>query len=91
MTIRQLVDTRQLDAELQYRNMSDLLKDFRQHLEREAETPIEQLDTNAALLLHDLCMFLKLGEPQRQKVLGRSAVAFVKAELDARVRLPVIH
>ena len=91
MAMRMLADTRRLDATLEYRNMSDLLADFRRYLEREAGTPVERLDVNAALLLHDLCEFLELGEPQRQKVLGRSAAAFVKAELDARVSLPVIH
>ena len=53
--------------------------------------PVERLDTNAALVLHDLCQFLELGKPQRHKVLGRSAVAFVEDQLSARVRLPVIH
>ena len=91
MAMRTLADIRRLDATLEYRNMSDLLADFRRYLEREAGTPIERLDVNAALLLHDLCEFLELGEPQRQKVLGWSAAAFVKAELDARVSLPVVH
>ena len=89
--MRTLVDIRRLDATLEYRNMSDLLADFRKYLEREAGTPIERLEANAALLLHDLCEFLELGEPQRQKVLGKSGVAFVKTELDTRVKLPVIH
>lgn len=79
------------NVRLQYANVSDLLKDFRQYLEREAGMPVEQLETNAALVLHDLCQFLELGQAQRQKVLGRSAITFVEAQLNARVRLPVIH
>jgi hypothetical protein len=91
MVTRALTDIRRLDAALEYRNVSDLLKGFREYLEREAGTPIERLDANAALVLHDLCEFLRLGEPQRQKVLGHSAVAFVNAELATRVRLPIIR
>jgi len=91
MAMRQLIDTRRLDATLGYRNVSDLLKGFREYLEHEAGTPIERLDANVALILHDLCEFLELGEPQRQKVLGRSAVAFIHAELDAQVRPAVVH
>jgi len=91
MAMQVLADTRRLDATLEYRNMSDLLKGFRQYLEREAGTPIERLDANAALILHDLCQFLKLGEAQRQKVLGRSAVTFVATELDARINLTTRH
>jgi hypothetical protein len=91
MALKHFVDVRRLDTRLEYRNMSDLLKDFRQYLEREAGTPVQQIETSAALFLNDLCQFLELGEAQRQKVLSKSAVAFVRAELDARVRLPVIH
>jgi hypothetical protein len=91
MVTKALTDIRRMDATLEYRNMSDLLKGFREYLEREAGTPVERLDANAALVLHDLCEFLRLGEPQRQKVLGRSAVAFVNAELATRVKLPIIR
>ena len=89
--MRTLADVRRMDVGIQYRNMSDLLADFRKYLEREAGTPVEGLDTNAALMLHDLCLFLELGKSQRQKVLGRSATAFVETQLDTRVRLPVVH
>ena len=89
--MRTLADLRRLDATLEYRNMSDLLADFRRYLEKDAGAPVERIETSAALLLHDLCQFLELGEAQRQKVLGKSGVAFVKAELATRVRLPVIH
>jgi hypothetical protein len=43
MAMRTLADTRRLDAVIEYRNMSDLLADFRRYLEREAGTPIERL------------------------------------------------
>ena len=89
--MRTLADVRRMDVGIEYRNMSDLLAAFRKYLEREAGMPIERLDTNAALVLHDLCQFLELGKPERHKVLGRSAVAFVEAQLSTRVQLPVIH
>ena len=91
MAMRRLIDIRRLDATLEYRNMSDLLKDFRQYLEHEAGAPVERIETSAALFLYDLCQFLELGEPQRQKVMGKSAATFVNATLVRRVRLPVIH
>ena len=89
--MRALADIRKMEVGIEYRSMSDLLADFRRYLEREAGTPVERLDANAALLLHDLCQFLKLGGPQRQKVLGWSAASYVEAQLDTQVRLPVIH
>ena len=92
MAMRQLVDIMPVaQPAIQYKSMSDLLKGFRQYLEREAGTPVERIETSAALFLNDLCNFLELGEPQRQRVLGRSAVAFIEAELETRVRLPRIH
>ena len=92
MAMRQLIDIMPIARPtLQYKSMSDLLKGFRQYLEHEASTPVERIETNAALFLHDLCRFLELGEAQRQKVLGRSAVAFIEAELELQVKLPVVH
>jgi len=91
MGMRTLTDLRRLEDAIELQNMSDLLADFRRHVERKAGTPIEQLDANAALLLHDLCEFLKLGAPQRQKVLGHSAAVFVHAVLLSDDRLSIIH
>ncbi len=91
MALQPLVDIRRLDASLQYSTVSDLLRDFRRYIEREAGVPVERIELNGALLLDDLCRFLRLGEQQRQKVLGRSAAAFVDATLDERVTLPVIR
>lgn len=78
-------------AGIEYRNMSDLLADFRKYIEKDADAPIQTIDVNAALFLHDLCKFLNLGEPQRQRVLGKSAKVFVESELDTRVSVPMIH
>ena len=85
--LRTLADIRHMGAEIEYRNMSDLLADFREYLEGEAGVPVEGLDMNAALMLHDLCQFLELGVPQRRKVLGLSALAFV----EGKVNQSVIH
>ncbi len=91
MITQSFTDIRRLDATIEYTSMSDLLKGFRQYLEREAGMPIERLDANAAFLLYDLCEFLKLGAPQRQKILGRSATNFVDREFATQVSLPVVH
>jgi len=51
-----------------------VLSDFRLHLELDAGVSIDELDTNAALLLVDLCEFLNLpyvgvlGKPGRFRV-----------------------
>ena len=87
MALQPLIDVRRLDASLQYSTVSDLLRDFRKFLEKDAEVPVQRIETNAALVLHDLCRFLKLGEQQREKVLGRSAVSFVDGVLDERIDL----
>jgi len=91
MALQSLVDIRRLDASLHYSTVSDLLRDFRKFLERDAAVPVERIELNGALLLNDLCQFLKLGEQQRQKVLGRSAAVYVDTLLDKRVTLPIIH
>jgi len=88
MATQAFVETRQLVGKLEYRNMSDLLLDFRRYIEKDAGAPVQRVETNAALVLHDLCRFLKLGEQQREKVLGKSAAAFVDGVLDERVTLP---
>jgi hypothetical protein len=91
MALQPLIDMRRMDASLQYSTVSDLLRDFRKFLERDADVPVERIELNGALLLNDLCRFLKLGEQQRMKVLGRSAAAYVDALLDEGVTLPAIR
>ncbi len=91
MANKTFVDSRLFGAHLQYASMSDLLRDFRQQLEREAGVPVERIEESAALFLADLCRFLEMREPQRRKVLGTSATDFVQTTLEERVRLPVIH
>ena len=81
----------QLNDTIEHPDLSDLLVQFRRHVERKPGTPVEQLDANAALLLNDLCEFLKLDAPQRQRVLGHSAVTFVHMVLLADDRLSIIH
>jgi hypothetical protein len=87
MALQALAEIRRFDAALEYRNMSDLLRDFRKYLERDAGAPIQRIETNAALILNDFVQFLGLGAQQREKVLGKSAVAFVDALLDERIDL----
>ena len=74
---------------LQYKDMTSLLVSFRKYLEREHGQPVQTLEVNAALLLHDFVIFLGLEQQQREKVLGKPATAFVEALLDVRYGVPV--
>jgi hypothetical protein len=76
---------------LEYKDMSRLLVDFRKYLEREHGQPVQCLEVNASLLLHDFVMFLGLGQQQRERILGGPATAFVDALLDERYVLPVAN
>jgi hypothetical protein len=76
---------------LQYKDMTSLLVDLRRFLEREHGQPVQTLEVNAALLLHDLAIFVGLDQQQREKVLGKPATAFVDALLDERYGLPVVN
>lgn len=72
---------------IEFTNVSSLLADFRRYIERESGVPIERIELNGALLLNDLCRFLRLGEEQRERVLGKSATSFVEQTLDGWVGL----
>ena len=76
---------------LEYKDMSKLLVDFRKYLEREHGQPVQTLEVNGAVLLHDFVMFLGLGQQQREKILGGPATPFVDALLDERYGLPVAN
>jgi hypothetical protein len=76
---------------IEYTTMSKLLADFRKQLERDLDGRIEQTELNSALLLHDLCTFLKLGEKQRREVLGERGAAFVDSILATSVNATVRH
>jgi hypothetical protein len=72
---------------VEFFSLSAALTEFRRCLERESGIPIQDMELNAALILNDLCLFLHLGEKQRQQVLGQSAAKFIEMMLDARVDL----
>jgi hypothetical protein len=72
---------------IEYKNMSVLLADFRRYFEHEAGGPIETLDLNGALWLYDLCNFLGLGDEQRKRVLGKTALAHVESFIETRVSM----
>jgi len=76
---------------IQYKEMDKLLVDFRKYLEREHGQPVQTLEVNAALVLHDFVMFLGLGQQQRDKVLGAPAATFVDAFLDERYGMAVVN
>ena len=91
MQFRTLTTVRDLPADVTYTSLDALLADFRRFLEKDAGVPIERLELNVALVLYDLCCFIKLANTQRRKVLGKTAAAFVEAELAQRMTLPVVH
>ena len=62
---------------LEFKSMTMLLADFRKQLERESGGKIDQLDTNAAELLSDLCIFLGLSDKNRRIVLGNDGAQHV--------------
>jgi hypothetical protein len=80
-------NTTRLIPGVECKNMSAILADFRRYIEREAGVPIERIELNGALLMNDLCRFLRLGEEQRERVLGKSAVSYVEQTLDGWVGL----
>jgi len=59
-------------------NLSDALAEFRTQLERDAGEPLQNIETSAALVLDDLCVFLGFGPALRAKVLGQPAATFVE-------------
>jgi hypothetical protein len=61
------------------------LEQFRLKLEAEMNQPIGILETNAALLLSDLCSFLGLAEEQHALVLGSAGLEHITRCLDAKV------
>ena len=71
---------------VEYTTMSDLLKDFRRRIEQESGQPIEKLDTNAALFMRDLCVFLGMKPVLVEKVVGKNGVKFVNDLLGETVQ-----
>ena len=74
---------------IEYKSMTVLLSDFRKTLERESGGSISRLDTTAAEILTDLCVFLGLSDENRRKVLGQDGTRFIESTLDAPITLPV--
>jgi hypothetical protein len=70
---------------IEYKSMTVLLADFRKTLERESGESINQLETNAALILSDLCTFLGLSDENRRKVLGVKGAYFVDTTMDTPI------
>ena len=81
-------------------NLSDALAEFRAQLERDAGTPLHEVETNAGTPLHevetnaacvldDLCVFLGFGDVLRAKVLGHAGVAGLEQFLESTVSLRV--
>ena len=76
---------------VEYKSMTVLLSDFRKTLERENGGSINRLESNAACLLSDLCIFLGLSDENRRKVLGSDGAGFVDTVLNAPITPPIEH
>jgi hypothetical protein len=66
-------------------SLTQELKRFREQLEAEAGEPAFAIETNAALLLSDLCKFFKLGSSRCDRILGRQAASNIAATLETEV------
>ena len=76
----------------QYASLTQLLADFRQRLESEADgVPLHVLQVNPADLLGDLCAFLGLGQRQRDHILGASNTRYLEAVKAQRVSVITRH
>ncbi len=60
---------------------------FRVQLEIEAGEPIQAIETNAALLLSDLCRFFRLDMAQQERVLGHEGTAYMASALETGISL----
>ena len=75
--------------QVQVFNLSDALAEFRAQLEHDAGVPLQEIETNAACVLNDLCVFLGFGDALRAKVLGQQGVAGLERFLESAVSLRV--
>lgn len=81
-----LTNTEEVEAALaQY--LTGQFEQFRVKLEAEMNQPIGALETNAALLLSDLCYFLGLAEEQHAMVLGTAGLDHIVHYLNAKVNV----
>ena len=78
-------------SEIELVSLSHELMSFRQQLERDAGAPIDSIELNVALLLLDLCEFLKLGIAQRRAILGNHTFDHLTAVINSNVTLPTKH
>ena len=73
---------------MQFVDIAEELRRFRMKLESESDgTPITEIETNAAMLLSDLCCFLELTTEQHDDVIGAAGCAFLEAMLNVPVSL----
>jgi len=78
-------NTNWLDAAIS-KYLSGKLAQFCSELDEGTRQPIGALQTDAALLLSDLCRFLGLDEEQHNHVLGESGVQHVMQVLETHIR-----
>lgn len=81
-----LTNTEEVESVLA-RYLTGQFEQFRVKLEAEMNQPIGTLETNAALLLSDLCYFLGLAEEQHAAVLGTAGLDHIVHCLNAKVNV----
>jgi hypothetical protein len=81
-----MTKTEEVEAALAH-YLTGQFEQFRVKLEAEMNQPIGALETNAALLLSDLCYFLGLAEEQHAAVLGAAGLDHIMHCLDAKVNV----
>jgi hypothetical protein len=81
-----LANTDEVEAALTH-YLTGQLEQFRAKLEAEMNQSIGVLETNAALLLSDLCYSLGLAEEQHALVLGPAGLEHITRCLDAKVTI----
>lgn len=89
---RELIDVAPVPAGqpvLQYKTMSGLLSDFRKHIEREAGQPCQEIEAPVAMVLFDLCEYLRLSDDLTLKVLGASADRWIRCQLDGQPKIKI--
>jgi hypothetical protein len=76
---------------VEYKSMTACLMHFRQLFEKYTNTPIQETNVNAAVLLADVAVFIGLSNERVRDVMGESAYRFVEAVDNARVEAAIKH
>ena len=91
MTNKQIITNGIAQDNVEFVSMTEELTRFRRRLESEADKPIHEIQVNAAELLSDLVVYLKLGVKQHDRILGQSPTDYLSTMLETRISLSIRH